>query len=183
MHEDTLWCTMCEKMIDIQKTRAYPCHRCRKVSYCSHKCYKANKKQHYAQCRGSRKALRRRASTGSIKDVFSNELENNAQLIESLYRDFCAGWAEHGKGALVLWINNVVELQSLILKQNQVDTRWFTFTPVKMLENRENVFAELLQMIDTFNHDEDQNTFICSLAIGPSMCYNFCVRDACPTPR
>lgn len=183
MNEDAIWCKGCQTHIDMRKTRAYPCHHCRKASFCSYECYKANKKQHHPNCRGSRKALRRRASTGSIKDVFTKELQNNAPLIESLYADFQVGWAEKGRGALVLWINNVLELQALILKQNKVDDKWFTFTTVDSLQHREKTFAELLQMIDAYEEAMEEGTFLCSLAIGKSMVYNFYVRDACPTPR
>lgn len=185
MHEDSIICNGCHTAIDTYKTKAYPCLRCHKTSFCSHECYERNKKYHAVTCKGSRKALRRRASSGSIKDVIGRELATNATLVEQMYERFRQHWTESAPepGALVLWMNDVKDLQTLIIQQQQLNVEWFNWTRRTELERHGNRFAELLQMMDRFtNEDAQDGSFLVAAAVG-HMVYHFWVRDACPTPR
>lgn len=185
MHEDSVVCKGCGTLIDTYATRAYPCHRCRRASFCGHECYRRNKKYHANDCKGSRKALRRRASTGSIKDVIGRELSTNATLVERMHEMFRAQWNNGSTpGALILWMADVKDLQTLLLTQGKLDASWFNWSQREELERHGNRFAELLQMMDRFTPEDcADGSLLVGAAVGPRMVYSFWVRDACPTPR
>ena len=183
MHEESIICNGCHKAIDTYKTKPYPCHRCKKTSFCSYECYQRNKKYHASTCKGSRKALRRRASTGSIKDVIGKELQTNATLVEEMYEKFTDHWTAKTQGALILWMKRIKDIQTIIIQQGKLNPEWFEWSTRTELERHGNRFAELLQMMDEFTQkDLDEGSLLVATAVG-HMVYHFWVRDACPTPR